>query len=56
MTSKGLKDMLLNYYSDQPIECKMIKKANKGDNDITGSLVQRVDEYWKKNNISPNEL
>lgn len=56
MTSKGLKDMLLSYYSDQPTECKIIKKANKGDNDITGSLVQRVVEYWKKNNTLPNEL
>ena len=55
MSPKALKDMLFNYYKGQA-ECTLIKKAIKGDNDIPGCLVQRIVEYWKKNNISHNDL
>ena len=51
MTVKELKDALLGYYSDQPEECKIIRKLKKGDSKISESLTTRIIDYWKCNNI-----
>ena len=51
MTVKELREALKVYYLDQPEECKIIQKANKGDVTEVISLLYKIIQYWKNNDI-----
>ena len=48
MHVKDLKEALLQYYSDDTDECKLIKASIKGEEDVIGLLVNRYVSYWRK--------
>ena len=52
MTVKELREALKVYYLDQPEECKIIQKANKGDVTEVNSLLYKIIQCWKNNNIN----
>ena len=44
---------LLEYYQNDALLIKVVKKLKKGDNDVEDCLVKKIVEYWRENSIIP---
>ena len=55
MLTTELKIKLKEYYVNDSIILKLIKKLKKGDNLDETCLLSLIVSYWKKNDISPQD-
>lgn len=53
LTIAAIREKLLEYYQNDALLIKVIKKLKKGDNDVEDCLVKKIVEYWRENSIIP---